>query len=159
MVDVAMSKRATPITDEIETWLEWAGQRLLSLGTSSPKPKGYKTNWPDYVPDTRAYGYSPERLRPAKVPSAEIALMDELLLLPQLVHDITARRVVNARSLVTPVSGRYLYSWSRLSFMLHLDRRTVVRMHYNGLCEIGRNVPAEKIYLIRQKLSTPVSCP
>jgi hypothetical protein len=142
---------ATP--EEIRQWLEWAGSKLLAMSISSPRPKGYKTAWPEYADDYKqAYGYTGERLRPPRPQSTEIALMDKLLTFPSLIVDVNTRRIVNSRSLVTPVSNRYLYSWTKLAYMLHVDRRRVIRLHYNGLLEISGKLPAEKVDILRRLL-------
>jgi hypothetical protein len=152
-VTVRRSDDLTP--DELQQWLEWAGSRLLSLNVSSPLPRKPKVLWPDYVPDPRAYGYSSERLRPPKLSGADISLMDEILVLPNVIKDITVRRVVNSRSLVTPISNKYVYSWVRIAFMLHCDRRKVMRLHRIGLEEIIKHIERDKISTIRQRLSLP----
>lgn len=137
--------------DEIKTWLEWAGARLLSLNLASPLPKGPHVSWPAYAQDSRvAYGYTQERLRAAHVSSAEIKLMDELLILPSLIPDVLIRRIVNARILVTPVSNRYVYSWTRLAYMLHSDRRRVARLYDNGINEIARKLRRSQIDAFRK---------
>jgi hypothetical protein len=146
-----LALRASP--EELRTWLEWAGSKLLAMQISSPKPKGPHTSWPSFAQEAAlAYGYTGERLRPALPRSQEIELMDKILLFPNLVTDITSRRIINSRSLVTPVSNRYLYSWSKLAFMLHMDRRRVIRLHFTGLCEIVSALPKEKVDAIRRLL-------
>lgn len=143
--------RASP--EELRSWLEWAGSKLLAMHISSPAPRGPHTSWPIYADDAiQAYGYTGERLRPALPRSEEIELMDKILLFPNHINDITSRRIVNSRALVTPVSNRYLYSWSKLAFMLHMDRRRVIRLHFSGLCEIGSALALEKIDAIRRLL-------
>jgi hypothetical protein len=128
--------------------------RLLALGMRSPFPAQVKIMWPDYPQDASlAYGYSGERLRPAKISGEEIVLMDEILLLPNLIIDLLPRRVVNARLLIRPVSNTYLYSWSRLAVMLSTDRRRVVRLHYSGLHEIVERLGERKIGILRDKLA------
>jgi hypothetical protein len=132
--------------EEIKEWLEWAGARLLSLQISSPLPKEPHVSWPEFAQDHReAYGYTGERLRAAIPNRFEIELMDEILLLPGLIQDITRRRIVNARALVTPISNRYLYSWTKLAFMLHTSKYQVVRHHVLGLKDIQRNVSQDKV--------------
>lgn len=144
---------ATVAPEEVREWLEWAGSKLLAMHISSPKPKGPHSSWPTFAQEAHlAYGYSGERLRPAQPRSTEIELMDKILEYPNLIRDITVRRIVNSRALVTPVSNRYLYSWSKLAFMLHRDRRTIIRLHYSGLCEITSCLPPEKIDTIRRLL-------
>lgn len=140
--------------EEIRTWLEWAGSKLLAMSISSPKPRGPHTSWPAFADDAKvAYGYTGERLRPPLPRSYEIELMDKILLFPMLIPDITVRRIVHSRALVTPVSNRYLYSWTKIAFMLHTDRRRVVRLHFSGLCEIERRLSPEKVDAVRALLS------
>lgn len=144
----------SPSPEEVKTYLEWAGSRLLALNIASPKPRGPHTAWPSFAQEKHmAYGYTGERLRPAQPRSQEIELMDKILLFPSFITDDTSRRIVNSRALVTPVSNRYLYSWSKLAFMLHMDKRRVVRLHYAGLCDISKRLPPEKMDAIRPLLS------
>jgi hypothetical protein len=139
---------------ELTLWLEWAGSTLLSIGITSPLPRSPHVLWPDYPPEVKlAYGYSDERLRPIKSSAPEIQFMDELLLLPNLIRNVTERRIVNARLLVTPLSSRYLYSWTRLAIMLHMDRRGVAKLHEKGLREIIHKLDEKKIHTFRQKVN------
>lgn len=140
---------------EVREWLEWAGARLLAMHIPSPAPRGPHVSWPEYADDHRqAYGYTGERLRAPQPRSNEIALMDEILLLPNLIPDITTRRIVNARALVTPVSNRYVYSWTKLAFMLHMDKRRVGTMHYKGILAIVSRLSPEKIDAIRRSMQS-----
>jgi hypothetical protein len=137
--------------EELQGWLEWAGSKLLAMNLSSPLPKGPRVSWPAFAQDHRtAYGYTNERLRAGRVTGHEITLMDEILPLVGLVQDITVRRIVNARILVTPVGNRYVYTWSRIAFMLHSDRRRVARLYANGLSEIIRRLSSDKVDAIRK---------
>ena len=43
------------------------------------------------------------------------------------------RRVVGARSLVHPMTGRYLYSWRRLGTAIGADHKAVQRWHAQGI--------------------------
>lgn len=139
--------------EDIRLWLEWAGGKLLSMSIPSPAPRGMHNAWPEYADDhRRAYGYTGERLRASLPRAKEIELMDEILALPSLVTDVTIRRVLNARALVTPISQRYLYSWTKIAFMLHTDRKRIVRLHFMGLCEIGRRLAPAKADAIRSTL-------
>lgn len=144
-----------PLTpEELQLWLEWAGAKFLSLNLSSPLPRGPRVSWPAFAQNHRtAYGYTQERLRAAHVTGHEVTLMDQLLLLPGLVTNITTRRIINARILVTPVSNRYVYSWVRLAHMLHSDRRKIARLYDNGLSEIIRRLEQDKVDLFRKTYS------
>jgi hypothetical protein len=43
------------------------------------------------------------------------------------------RRIVGARSLVSPVTERHLYSWRRLGEVLGADHKAVQRWHAQGI--------------------------
>lgn len=138
---------------EVRKWLEWAGQRLLSLRERSPAPQGYRSFWPDYADEIdKAYGYNALRLRAALPTGKEISLMEEVLDLVVLIPDITARRIVHSRALVAPVSGRYLLSWAKLAHALHSSPRRMVLLHRAGLRTIAEKVPLDKADAIRKAL-------
>lgn len=140
---------------ELQCWLNWAGAKLLALQLSSPLPKGPHSSWPEYAQDYKqAYGYTGEKLK-APIPRAkEIELMDQILLLPALISEVDLRRIVNARSLTTPVSNRHLYSWTKLSFMLRTNPRLVARSYARGLLEIIYKLSPEKVDTIRHSFIT-----
>src|SRR4051795_7597431 len=48
------------------------------------------------------------------------------------------RRIVGARALVAPLTGRHLYSWRRLGRVLGADHRAVQRWHADGIRCIAR---------------------
>ena len=146
------SSGQTPLhPDELLEWLEWSGSKLLAMNIKSPFPREPTAAWPDYAPDKNtAYGYTGERLRPGQPTGFQISLMDQVLQLISLISFVPHRRIVNARSLVTPVANRYLYSWSRLAQMQHTSRYLVIRMHEKGIEEIIGRVPSAKIDAIRQ---------
>jgi hypothetical protein len=145
---------ASPTPNDVADWLQWAGARLLAMPIASPLPREPHTAWPAFAQDARqAYGYTNERLRAAAPRANEIAIMDEILLLPMLVQDITTRRIIHARALVTPIAGRHLYSWTKLAFMLHSSRTRVARLHSLGLAEICKRLANEKAYAIQHQLS------
>jgi hypothetical protein len=140
--------------EELQQWLEWAGGMLLALGIASPAPKGPSSAWPAYAQDAQiAYGYAGERLRAPRPGRHDIVLMDEILVLPSMAKDITTRRLLHSRALVTPIGQRHLYPWAKLAFMLHTSRFRVQRMHNQGLNEIVRTLPPGKTYAIRHSMA------
>ena len=152
-IPVPLPPIASTDSIEIKEWLEWAGAKLLSLRLASPAPQGYRSFWPDYADEAnKAYGYTGNRLRAGLPNSKEIALMDEILLLPSLITDITVRRIVNARALVAPVANRHLYSWTKIAHLLHSSPRRMVVLHRSGLREIASRVPQDKADAIRQSI-------
>ena len=135
---------------EVQDWLEWAGSKLLALRIPSPAPKGPHIAWPEYASSPDGYGYTKNTLRAAAPTRFEITLMDEILLLPNLIPDITLRRIVHARALVAPVSLRYVYSWPKIAVMVHSDRKAVARLHTKGLRCIAKALREEKASALRQ---------
>lgn len=140
-IDLTSHTVARPTPEIIITCLEWAGQVLLSTHIKSPKPADYRVFWPEFPQDpNEAYGYTGERLRPPVPGSTDIELMDVIYTWLVLVDDIPARRVVCARSLVTPISERYLYPWTRIAILLSSDRFSVKRLHRRGIKRIVERI-------------------
>ncbi len=138
-------------TTEITFWLEWAGEKLLSSPISRPGPKQPRALWPDFPGDALlAYGYNNAQIRPAAPAIYELKLIDEILVLPQLISNITSRRIVYARSLRAPLTQRYIFTWSKLARNLSCDRRAVMRWYNEGVGEIARAIPSEQVRNIRE---------
>lgn len=79
------------------------------------------------------------------MPSAEkISRMDEamgwLTLIPQDIYVL--RRVVGARSLVHPVTDRYLFPWRRVGAALGADHKAVQRWHAQAIEYIVKGLRA-----------------
>jgi hypothetical protein len=118
--------------------LEEAGSTLLAMPS-----RGYTTNMRQMRFDIvhtalEAYGWAAPALR-APVPSASaISHMDEvfgwLRLIPE--ESFVLRRIVGARALVHPITGRHLYSWRRLAAMLGADHKSVQRWHGSGIAMV-----------------------
>jgi Domain of unknown function (DUF6362) len=115
--------------------LEEAGATLLALPASGYSTRLRSSSLEIVRTAAEAYGWSDALVRPA-VPSAEkIDRMDEAMgwisLIPIDRHVI--RRVVGARSLVHPITDRYLYPWRRLGKALGADHKAVQRWHAQGI--------------------------
>lgn len=115
--------------------LEEAGATLLSLPESGFSPR-MRTGALQIVHSAaEAYGWSAARLRPP-VPSPErITRMDQtfawLVLIPS--DRIVLRRLVSARALVSPLTGKHLYAWRRLGGLVGADHKAVQRWHAEGI--------------------------
>jgi hypothetical protein len=116
---------------EIVERFEAAGATLLAMPA-----RGYSTHMRTMNFDVvhsalDAYGWSAAAIRPPAPSSAEITTMDEtfgwLLLIPEAKH--VFRRIVGARALVHPLSGRHLFPWRRIAVMLGADHKSVQRWH------------------------------
>jgi len=139
MITSQPSHQASPL--EVKGFLEWAGQRILSLPVKNIYPQTYRSFWPDFPQDVHtAYGYSNVRLRPPPPSKDEIPLIDEILGLIVMVPQERQRRILNARALVSPITGRYLFPWAKISFLLKADPRTIKGLHAKGLEFIARRV-------------------
>jgi hypothetical protein len=136
---------------EVQSWLEWAGERLLALPVHGTRPSGHRVYWPEFPPDPNvAYGYNNLRLRPPAPGKAEIPIIDEIYELVALVPEVRARQLLQARSLIVPLNKRYLNSWTKLAALLHTDRRSVKRIHQGGLCVICDKVADASVARFRE---------
>jgi len=115
--------------------LEEAGATLLALPGS-----GYSTRLRVSQLDVvhaalEAYGADRGRMRPAVPSAARITRMDESLSWIGLIPDerFVLRRIVGARSLVSPVTERHLFSWRRLGTVIGADHKAVQRWHAQGI--------------------------
>lgn len=142
---------------EIELWLRWAGEKLLSLPLARPGPAGLRNNWPEVEPeDTKsiiAAAFDETRIHAPEPDKYEIRMMDEILSLILLVQEPHVRRVLQTRALVAPLTGRYLYSWSRIGKVLKIDRRAVIKLHAQGTSSIARRADQVKLLQIKEFMS------
>lgn len=111
--------------------LEEAGATMLAM-----PGRGYSTRLRQTRLDVvhtalEAYGWEGARLRPPAPTCAAVTRMDEafgwILFIPDKQHVL--RRIVGARALVHPLTGRYLYPWRRLGSLLGADHKSVQRWH------------------------------
>ncbi len=114
--------------------LEEAGATLLALPGTGYSTR-LKASHLAVVHDAcQAYGYE-GRIKPPVPSAARITRMDEALgwiaLIPQ--DRIVLRRIVGARSLVSPVTERHLFSWRRLGTVMGADHKAVQRWHAQGI--------------------------
>jgi len=115
--------------------LEQAGSTLLALPGTGWTTRLRSSSIEIVRTALENYGWTPDRIRPA-VPSAEnISRMDEALgwitLIP--LERYVLRRIVGARSLVHPVTERYLFPWRRLATALGADHKAIQRWHAQGI--------------------------
>lgn len=118
---------------------EHAGQTLLSLPITGARPAGFRSNMPEIVRQVaEAYAANPEELRPATPSARAISEMDKVLnwvsLIPQ--DKFVLRRVIQCRALVSPRTGRHVYSWRKLATFLRCDREAAQRWHAQGIAMI-----------------------
>ena len=132
---------------DLQTWLEWAGARLIAMPGGRIAPAQPHVIWPEYSQETfqvlQFRGGVP--LRAAAPSSTEIPIVDEILTFPNVCERDYIRRTLHARSLVHPLNGRYLYKWSRIATLLDVKPTTVKVWHRNGLKEMAEKLEKSRI--------------
>ena len=125
--------RAT--VEDVLAALEEAGCTLLALPNSGPSTR-LRQSGLEWVHDV-ADAYPPDRtqIRPAIPSAASIDRMDRVLAwIPRIPADkFVLRRVVGARCLINPTTGRHLFSWRRLGIAIGADHKAVQRWHTQGI--------------------------
>lgn len=125
-------------TAEVQSWLEWAGARLIAMPEPRIGPSNPHVLWPDYSQDQREISDFRGKLTlRAMAPTRdEVALVDRILGLPSVCELPNTRRIIQVRSLVHPINYRHLYSWARIARLMHTSTYSVKRMHAIGLDQI-----------------------
>lgn len=135
-----MTADAAPLTfqeasDHVVARLEEAGRTLLALPRSghSPRLRTSSALANLMLPDPD--GSPPQREIAATPQPAAITRMDEAFAwLSRIPQDrFVLRRIVAARALVHPVTGRHLYAWRRLGAAVGADHKAVQRWHGQGI--------------------------
>lgn len=127
--------------------LEEAGRNLLALPQSGPTT-ALRTTRHDIIQSAAdSYGWAriDARLKPAIPDAASITRMDEALdwipLIP--IDRYVLRRIVGARTLISPITGRHLVSWRRLAMLLGADHKAIQRWHADGIRIIVANLKSQ----------------
>lgn len=115
--------------------LEEAGATLLALPHAGPSTRLVQSGLEWVRQAAESYGFSRARIRPAIPSAAQITRMDQAYgWLSRIPDDrYVLRRIVGARSLVHPMTGRHLYSWRRLGAAIGADHKAVQRWHAQGI--------------------------
>jgi hypothetical protein len=115
--------------------LEEAGATLLALPGSGWSTRLRTSSLEIVRTAIESYGWSTNHIRPPLPSPARITEMDEAMgwisLIP--VERYVLRRIVGARSLVHPVTGRYLFPWRRIAGAIGADHKAVQRWHAQGI--------------------------
>lgn len=118
--------------------LEQAGAALLAMPTTGWSTRLRTSNLEVVRQAMDVYGSTDKRIRPPIPSAAEISRMDEAMGWIPLIPDdrYVLRRIVGARSLVNPLTGRHLFPWRRLGAALGADHKAVQRWHAEGIARI-----------------------
>ena len=116
--------------------LEEAGHTLLCL-PSRGHTTGLRQTRHQYVAEAlKAYAAEePGRPQLPTPPAARITRMDQALAWIPLIptEKLVLRRIVGCRSLVSPLTGRHLFTWRRLARLLGADHKAIQRWHATGV--------------------------
>ncbi len=127
--------------------LEEAGATLLALPGTGYSTR-LKVSHLDVVQEAcEAFGGAERgQVRPPVPSASQITRMDEALawiaLIPR--ERYVLRRIVGARSLVSPVTERHLFSWRRLGGVMGADHKAVQRWYAQGIDMIVAAVGAAR---------------
>lgn len=135
-----MSIPLTP--EELQTWLEWAGARLIAMPGNQIGPKQPRATQIEYHQDKFEIitFREPPPLRASAPSSFEIEIVDQILALPNLCEDQNVRYTLHKRLLVSPLRAKYVYSWHEIAQLLKVKPRVVKVWHARGLREVIRKV-------------------
>lgn len=145
MVDLDYRSKLDPQT--LINWLEWAAVRLIAMPAGKLKPTGYRTYWPD-IPLEALPGLDDlqvNRIRALAPSSAEIPIVDQIVILPNLCDHIDTRRVIHWRAQVHPIKGYHLLKWDWIAGKLRVHRYTAQRWYKDGLKEVAEKTPDETV--------------
>jgi hypothetical protein len=118
--------------------LEAAGATLLSLPQSGFSTR-LRTSSLDIVRSAMdAYGAGEARIRPPAPSARKIDEMERTLAWIPLIplERYVLRRIVGARALVSPMTGRHVFTWRRLATSIGADHKAVQRWHAQGVAMI-----------------------
>jgi hypothetical protein len=124
--------------------LERAGATLLAMRTRSPYPAAYRCALPDVLRDIYDIWDWKEPIgahydnRPAIPSAAAVTSMETTMAwlgyIPQSRYVL--RRLVAARLLVNPLTGRHIVHWRKLGEMLHCSHEAARNWHGQGITMI-----------------------
>jgi hypothetical protein len=134
--DSTQDSQPTPIDAEfVIARLEEAGATLLALPGTGWTTKLRQSSLEIVRTAIESYGWTDKRVRPAIPSAARISRMDEVMgwitLIP--LDRYVLRRIVGARSLVSPTTDRHLFPWRRLGATIGADHKAVQRWHRQGI--------------------------
>lgn len=135
--------------------LEAAGACLLALPNAGYSPHMKVTRYEVVQSAADAYGWDRARVRQPHPSGVEIDRMDEALgwlaAIPE--EKFLLRRLLGARALRHPLTGRHLYPWRRLAGVLGADHKAVQRWHREGVALVLAALRAAEPKLAERRAS------
>lgn len=131
----------------LASWLEWAAVRLIALPSGRLKPKSPQASWPDfaYEPLPGTSDLRANRIHAPAPSSAEIPIIDAIVVLPNLCDHRDTRRVIHWRAQVHPIRSYHLLKWDWITAKLNVHRYTAQRWYRDGLKEVADKAPKDDV--------------
>jgi len=124
--------------------LEEAGAALLAMPSTGYSTRMRQMRFDIVHTALEAYGWEAPSLRAPAPDAAAISAMDEafgwLALIPE--SQFLLRRILGARALVHPLTGRHLFTWRRLASAVGADHKSVQRWHGQAVDMVARALAA-----------------
>lgn len=140
---------------DIELLLEWAGAKLLTLSVANLKPKPYRNSWPAFKSEPNLdQDFSQKSFKPLPPNGNEIDILDKIYDLILIIKDTNTRRIIQARSLVNPITHRHIYPWLQIAELLTLNRKTIKRYYDFGLNQIVIHANSSQIIYLKSQIKS-----
>lgn len=143
-IHAANSQNLEPVANKLPddkyviTRLEEAGATLLALPQSRFSTRLRTSSLDILRGAVDAYGADEARIRPPAPSGRKIDEMEQALAWISLIplQRYVLRRIVGARALVNPMTGRHVFTWRRLAASVGADHKAVQRWHAQGVAMI-----------------------
>lgn len=143
-IHTANSQNLEPVANKLPddkyviTRLEEAGATLLALPQSGFSTRLRTSSLDILRGAVEAYGADEARIRPPAPSGRKIDEMEQALAWIPLIplQRYVLRRIVGARALVNPMTGRHVFTWRRLAASVGADHKAVQRWHAQGVAMI-----------------------
>lgn len=143
-IHAANSQNLEPVANKLPdekyviTRLEEAGATLLALPQSGFSTRLRTSSLDILRGAVEAYGADEARIRPPAPSGRKIDEMEQALAWIPLIplQRYVLRRIVGARALVNPMTGRHVFTWRRLAASVGADHKAVQRWHAQGVAMI-----------------------
>ena len=143
-IHAANSQNLEPVANKLPddkyviTRLEEAGATLLALPQSGFSTRLRTSSLDILRGAVDAYGADEARIRPPAPSGRKIDEMEQALAWISLIplQRYVLRRIVGARALVNPMTGRHVFTWRRLAASVGADHKAVQRWHAQGVAMI-----------------------
>jgi len=131
---------------EIVRRLEDAGAALLAMPSTGYSTRMRQMRFDIVHTALEAYGWETPSLRAPAPDASAISAMDEafgwLALIPE--SQFLLRRILGARALVHPLTGRHLFTWRRLASSVGSDHKSVQRWHGQAVDIVVRGLAGQR---------------